>query len=282
MEIIQLPFDLTNKTDPLLQLHDYQTSSSSLKSKISLTYHTISFLQNGQKEVITDFESTQIRPDQFLIIKAGNCLMSETISKQQNYSSMLLFFSNKILIDFFSQRSFQVQKAIHPKQYFVGEYDTYTQHFVSSLKQISQLDAMHKQQLLQIKFEEIMTYLIQIKEVDFVYSLIQEQNPKTNHFIHVIEQNKLNNLTIQELSFLCNMSISSFKREFKKHFDDSPSKWFKEKRLEHAALLLSTQTKRPIDVYGEVGFENLSGFTQAFKKKYSLTPKQFQLEKRTF
>ncbi len=72
------------------------------------------------------------------------------------------------------------------------------------------------------------------------------------------------------------MSISKFKREFEKHFYSSPSKWFQEKRLEHAAYLLKAKSKRPSDIYKEVGYDNLSNFIQAFKMKYGVTPKQHQ------
>jgi AraC-like DNA-binding protein len=72
------------------------------------------------------------------------------------------------------------------------------------------------------------------------------------------------------------MSTSSFKREFEKQFQSSPGKWFQEKRLEHAAFLLYNKSKRPSDIYQEIGCENLSNFIQAFKLKFGNTPKKYQ------
>ena len=72
------------------------------------------------------------------------------------------------------------------------------------------------------------------------------------------------------------MSTSSFKRTFQKHFQNSPSKWFKEKRLEHSAFLLRQKSKRPIDVYEEIGYKNLSNFIKAFKIKFGVTPREYQ------
>jgi len=74
------------------------------------------------------------------------------------------------------------------------------------------------------------------------------------------------------------MSVSTFKREFEKHFQESPSKWFQNKRLEHAAFLLQQHTKRPSDIFETIGYENLSNFVHAFKTKFGVTPKQFQLQ----
>ena len=86
-----------------------------------------------------------------------------------------------------------------------------------------------------------MLYLIEIRGVDFLYSIINSNINYNQKFIQTIESNHLNKLTIKELSFLCNMSESKFKREFKKYFKSSPSKWFQEKRLKHAAFLLQNK-----------------------------------------
>ena len=94
--------------------------------------------------------------------------------------------------------------------------------------------------------------------------------------IHVVESNSLNKLSLSELAFLSNKSVSTFKRSFEKHFGTSPIKWFQQKRLEHAAYLLGIKGQRASDVYLDAGYENLSNFIQAFKTKYGVTPKQYQ------
>ena len=121
-----------------------------------------------------------------------------------------------------------------------------------------------------------MLYLIELKGVDFLYALINNSDNKNQKFIQTIESNRLNKLTIKELSFLSNMSVSTFKREFEKNFHSSPSKWFQDKRLEHAAFLLKNSSKRSSDIFEDIGYENLSNFIQAFKIKFGVTPKQYQ------
>jgi AraC-like DNA-binding protein len=78
-----------------------------------------------------------------------------------------------------------------------------------------------------------MLYLIELKGVGFLYSIINNSDNQSQKFIQTVESNRLNKLTIKELSFLSNMSVSTFKREFEKNFKNSPSKWFQDKRLEH-------------------------------------------------
>ena len=95
--------------------------------------------------------------------------------------------------------------------------------------------------------------------------------------MEIVEMNKLNKLSVKELSFLSNMSVSTFKREFEKNFHSSPSRWFQEKRLDHSAYLLKNKSIRPSDIFEEIGYETLSNFIQAFKAKFGYTPKQYQL-----
>ena len=121
-----------------------------------------------------------------------------------------------------------------------------------------------------------MLYLTELHGTDFIQSLIVNSNDATRKFIHTIESNQLNKLSLKELAFLCNMSISTFKREFEKHYTESPVKWFQNKRLEYARHLLNNTKKSPSEIYFEVGYENLSSFIQAYKLKYGTTPKHHQ------
>lgn len=129
-----------------------------------------------------------------------------------------------------------------------------------------------------MKFEEIMLYLVELHGTNILYSLTFNNNDGSQNFTRTIETNQLKKLTLKELAFLCNMSVSTFKREFEKHYSESPMKWFQNKRLEHAHYLLHQKQKKSSEIYFEVGYENLSSFIQVYKFKYKKTPKQQQSE----
>jgi AraC family transcriptional regulator, exoenzyme S synthesis regulatory protein ExsA len=54
----------------------------------------------------------------------------------------------------------------------------------------------------------------------------------------------------------------------------TPQRWLTKKRLELAHYELTEKNKKPVDFYYEIGFENLSHFSFAFKKQYGLTPRE--------
>lgn len=84
-------------------------------------------------------------------------------------------------------------------------------------------------------------------------------------------------ITVEELAFLCHMSLSTFKRRFARIYSTSPNKWLLEKRMQKAAHLLRQGKYKASDIYLELGYESLSGFIQSFKQIHGLTPKQYQL-----
>ncbi|MFH7002048.1 helix-turn-helix domain-containing protein [Flavobacterium bizetiae] len=276
MHTITIPDELNLENSLAVQVFDYSSSKGVSKQQIILNQNTFSFLIEGTKEVIFDNSTLSIDDSQFLVMKSGNCLMTEKLSEVSNYRSVLLFFSNEMVSKFI--RKIELEK-IELKEYqsvFAFEYDEFLKRFVESLVDLSKLSKNLQNKILEVKLEEIMLYLVEKHGTDFLYSLSVNADNTTQKLIQVIENSHLNKLTLKELAFLCNMSVSTFKREFEKHYSESPIKWFQNKRLEFAHFLLQQKQKNPSEVYFEVGYENLSSFTQAYKSKYGVTPKHHQ------
>jgi AraC-like DNA-binding protein len=82
------------------------------------------------------------------------------------------------------------------------------------------------------------------------------------------------NVTLQRFAWLTGRSLTSFKRDFEKTFHDTPSHWLVQKRLREAHFLMEKKGRKASDVYIEVGFEDLSHFSFAFKKLFGFAPTQ--------
>lgn len=87
-----------------------------------------------------------------------------------------------------------------------------------------------------------------------------------------MEKNYMFNLTAAKFGYLTGRSITTFKRDFKKAFGNTPEKWLTKKRLETAHYQIVEQNRKPSEVYFELGFENLSHFSYAFKKQFGYNP----------
>ncbi|UBM59626.1 helix-turn-helix domain-containing protein [Marinilongibacter aquaticus] len=90
--------------------------------------------------------------------------------------------------------------------------------------------------------------------------------------VSFMEKNFIFNLPIARFGYLTGRSLTTFKRDFKKAFNTTPQRWLTQKRLELAHYRLRQNNAKPIDICYEVGFENLSHFSFAFKKQFGYSP----------
>jgi AraC-like DNA-binding protein len=128
-----------------------------------------------------------------------------------------------------------------------------------------------------LKIEELFVYLSMKYRSPTFCSFVRNALHAVgeNKLRDVVEMNMTKGLSIDELAFLCNMSISTFKRHFEKTFKCSPKKYFTDKRMEKAKQMLLLE-KRPSDIYLDLRYQNLSSFSTEFKKHFGVSPKQFQ------
>ncbi|MCS4239575.1 AraC-like DNA-binding protein [Myroides gitamensis] len=277
MNLITLPNDLNLDASASIQIFDYCSSQEIARQQIVLNQYVFSFLLEGVKEVVFDDAIQVIDPSSFLLMKAGHCLMTEKLSKHSTYRSVLFFFSKEDIQKFAQKIELNPPQAQEYQSIHSFAYDDFILRYVASLLDIDKLSTEAQHRLLAVKFDEIMWYLIEVYGMDLLYSLLHH-NDSTQKFTRTIESNKHHKLTLKELAFLCNMSVSTFKRTFEKHYAESPMQWFQNKRLDYARYLLHFEKKTASEIYLEIGYESLSSFIQAYKIKFGVTPKQDQIK----
>ncbi|WP_157298450.1 helix-turn-helix domain-containing protein [Chitinophaga oryziterrae] len=278
MNIFSLPEDL-NTTDSI-SIFSYQSSSNTEKSKIILNQNIFSFLTEGSKSVYYSQKSAHINNTEFLLLSSGNCLMSERTTQNGVYKSVLFFFDNSELVNFFMKHpdifDTNIKRSME-EPFIVFQVDDFLQNFIASLNLMLATNKPISKAMRVLKLEELMLYMCD-KYRDEVISLRTAvlENQEDLIIRKAVEANIGNCITIDELAFLCNMSLSTFKRKFSKLYSTSPNKWFLQKRMELAATLLRNSNEKPSDIYHKVGYENHSSFTHSFKQTFGLTPSEYQ------
>lgn len=84
------------------------------------------------------------------------------------------------------------------------------------------------------------------------------------------------NASIERFAYLTGRSRSAFKRDFRELFQDTPNRWLVKRRLKEAYFLITKQQQQPSAIYLDLGFENLSHFSFAFKKAFGETARELQ------
>jgi len=286
MSITNLPQDIfpsSKKLDSLI-FHHYSAPVGSFKGKSILQMNSISLVLNGEKTLLFADKSVFIKDNEFHFLSAGHCLASMQLSDKKIFSSILIFFDNKVLADFYLKYDALITKLkgnqkITSQPYIGFKKDAFVLNFIDSLKLFFQSGVGISNEMKLLKFEELMLHLLQ----KYPQQILSFQTDKHNHFDdfeirRAVETNISNTITVAELAFLCKLSLSTFKRRFSKLYGTSPNKWMLQRRMEIARDLLRHYDQKPSEVYYKVGYENHSSFTQSFRQAFGITPKEFQAQ----
>jgi AraC-like DNA-binding protein len=132
--------------------------------------------------------------------------------------------------------------------------------------------------ILILKLKEIVLLLSQTQNAGAIqFILSQLFSPTAYTFKQIIEAHLFSQISIEELARQQNLSLSSFKREFARLYEDTPANYIKTKRLEKAAELLVISNERITDIAFECGFNDLANFSKSFQDRYDITPSSYRL-----
>jgi AraC family transcriptional regulator, exoenzyme S synthesis regulatory protein ExsA len=284
MKIFNLPNDIFPgnyvEKDSII-IYDYTAQMESLKGKSVLNKNAISLVVSGQKTMHFAQKTVNANDNEIHFLSAGNCIASIGLSGQ-TFRSILIFFDDNVLNSFFIKNDRQIQKfeakhEANAESYISIKKDDFILHFISSLELLLKNGKQISQEMKTLKFEELLQYLLETYPHELL--LFQGSLTKNNSDLEirkVVELNMHNKLSVEELAFLCNMSISTFKRRFERIYNTSPNNWFLQQKMKMAETLLRNYLERPGEIFHKIGYENHSSFTKSFKKIYGVTPKKFQ------
>lgn len=263
-------------THPGVTIRHYQSRHNSVRNKIVLHQNMINILKRGRKTVIYPEGTTTVREGEFLVLSAGNCLTSEVISDNQDFASLILYFDNTVLTDFFvrHQQMLRADEMQERKLFLLYRQDDFIQHYVQSVEVLLS-SGQFTPALQRVKIEELLLYLYQQSPQRFLSLMAKGPDSEEMQLRRVVENNIEHSVTVEELAFLCNASVSTFKRRFARVYGTSPQKFLVSRRMALAAALLSQAHERPGQVFQKVGYENHSSFSQAFKQQYGVTPREY-------
>ena len=91
-----------------------------------------------------------------------------------------------------------------------------------------------------------------------------------------IEKNFSENITLEALAKIANMSITNFRREWKRIYKNTPHEYQDVLRFKKARALLTGGFKPIVEIAAECGFCNPSYFVRSFKKSTGLTPLEYR------
>ncbi len=115
------------------------------------------------------------------------------------------------------------------------------------------------------------------------YTLIKKQDIPDEKKMSVlrpvfeyIDKHYMNQITLEQLAVLADMSVSHFVRYFKSLIHKTPIEYLIYYRLERACYFLASGQNSITEIVYMCGFNDISYFISTFKKYKGMTPKQYR------
>lgn len=119
---------------------------------------------------------------------------------------------------------------------------------------------------------ELIYSIISMSECCLRSKILSNADAAYGNFEQIIYRNVFSDISIERLAAQTNRSLTSFKKEFKRHFNIPPHRWFIHQRLMQSRLLLISTLKSISEIGVECTFPNTSHFIKLFKKQFKVTP----------
>ena len=133
-------------------------------------------------------------------------------------------------------------------------------------------------ELVFLKIKELCLLLIKIPQQNNIKRLLFSLfEPEKFNLLEIVDANYLEDLSIQELASLSNMSVTTYQRKFKLLFKESPSTHIRIKRLNRSKVELENTEKTIADIAFQCGYSDPNYFSKSFIKQFGLSPSEYRL-----
>lgn len=187
------------------------------------------------------------------------------------------FKSISIYLDQQSLRNFSIQHGIEPSSFCLPESvmklkpHAFYRSYMESLQPYRQDNLVISEELQQLKINEAILILLQA-DSSFAGVLFDFSDPGKIDLESFMEKNFHFNVQMKRFAYLTGRSLATFKRDFEKVFKTTPGQWLQQRRLQEAYYLIKEKGQSASDIYLDLGFEDLSHFSYAFKNKFGRAP----------
>ncbi|MGN6637907.1 MAG: helix-turn-helix domain-containing protein [Mucilaginibacter sp.] len=187
------------------------------------------------------------------------------------FKSFSVRFDQEFLRNFSIEAGYQSEKHQNSNAVLELKPDLLFKHYFLSLEPYKDLNEARDKNLIDLKLREAVMLLLkvepQLKDILFDFS-----EPGKIDLEAFMNKNFHFNVGLDRFAYLTGRSLATFKRDFEKIFQLTPSRWLQQRRLQEAHYLIKEKGRSASDIYLDLGFEDLSHFSFAFKKQYGLAP----------
>jgi AraC-like DNA-binding protein len=240
--------------------------------------HLLAYQISGQTLIYHQRGEMVLEEGQFLLGRRNQFAKSIKVpAADKEYQCISIIMSNDRLQRYALDNEITCEERYHGAKNILLEPNNILKGYFQSVIPYTEPGRAISKKMASIKVNEAIALVLEMRP-DLHAFLLDFSDPHKQNLEEFMLRNYQYNAPIEHFAKLSGRSLTSFKREFTDIFNTSPGTWLKEKRLSEAYFLIKKKSRKPKDIYLDLGFENLSHFYTSFKQKYGMTPAEINLK----
>lgn len=245
--------------------------------------HTLVYLCSGELEIEQEGRRTVLHEGECAFMRRDHrMILQRWVRQGKPYRSVVLKFSRNFLRGFFQQLDRRLlpeyAKRNRDSLYLLPADRPDIRSLFRSVLPFFEAEVKPSEEQLRLKMVEGL-YVLLHTDKSLYASLFDFTDPWKIDLMDFMEQNYMDDLSLEEMASYTGRSLSTFKRDFQKYSELTPQRWIIRRRLEAACELLRTSQLKVSEVCGKVGFKNLSHFSKIYKERYGVAPTEMRGER---
>ena len=271
-----------NENDSQPSIVKYVESSYAGIHLLKLSRCAIGYVMRGTKYIYYGDERHTINRGEIFYMGVGNHYVEETMEEGKPFEQIVIYYSptqlQRILLNLNMNFSINITNThlcdhCRRKNHVAMTASPMMRSFFTHASSYLQDEKfMHDEAAENIKMTEMVYLIISQNDGCLKSKVLNNVDATRDNFEQIIYAHIFSDLSIEKLAEKCNRSLTSFKKEFKRHFFMPPHRWFIKQRLIQSRLLLISTSKSISEIGIECTFPNTSHFIKLFKKQYGTTP----------
>lgn len=232
--------------------------------------HVFLYVTKGIIECYDGSKSYMLKPGDYCLVRKNR--LAKYYSKKGTAFERIFFCFEETFLRSFQEKHHLIKTTFNQTDTLMEiTPDELIPAFIHSLKPYTDQAGKINEAFEDVKYEELLIILLQIQP-ELAGLFFDYASPQKINLEEFMNRNYKFNVNIERFAYLTGRSLSAFKRDFKAIFKEAPNHWLVKKRLEEAFILIERDHKKSSEIYLDLGFEDLSHFSLAFKKHFGMRP----------
>ena len=249
---------------------------------MALSRYAIGYVMRGTKHIYYGDACHTVSKGEIFYMGIGNHYVEDIPEEGRPFEQVIVYYSPELLqrtllylnmnYSINISNSHSCDRCRRLNHVSTEASTTLRSFFTHAVSYLQDDNFMHDEAAENIKLTELMYLIVSQSDGCLKSKILSNMDASRDNFEQIIYSHIFCDISIEELSTLCNRSLTSFKKEFKRHFYMPPHRWFIRQRLMQSRLLLISTSKSISEIGIECTFPNTSHFIKLFKKEYGTTP----------